>query len=207
MTINADHLRLEGDGVISANALRAAVAGGAINITSDDIRLYGGEISTDAVGRAGAITLQMSSQGILWLIGGAGDPATITTSSAADDGGLITISSPYAIIADGSEIRALTGLNTAIATINSNFFVRSTHNLNLLLVDGQLLLDTSVEDPAQGSEDAEVAFVDPLSVLRNTCAAARETGTSSTFSTGAAGPYPSTASRTSNNLGGSAGCH
>lgn len=168
---------------------------GDIEVEADRIELLdGGTIQTNsALGAAGNITLLLPSTGTL-LLRGAADSGVISTSSGPGTGGIITISNPYLILSDGGQILALGQASGADVLIQSGFFIRSADRLNLLSVNGSLLLDSQVGDLSTGAEQVDLSFLDASSVLRGQCAGSRRGGTNQlnlrTFGPNAAAVVP-----------------
>jgi len=119
----------------------------------------------------------------------------ITTSSGPGTGGRITISDPYLILSDGGRILALGQQGGANVRITSDFFIRSSDRLNLVSVDGSLIVDSEVGDLSSGAQVADLSFLDASAVLRSQCAAAGAQGQTSRLSVRSAGPYGATPSR------------
>lgn len=176
--------------IASENKSHEGGAAGSILIDVDPITISnGGEISTNSLnGAAGDITLRLPSDGLLFLLG-ASAPGVITTSSGAGTGGIISISHPLAIISHGGQILALGQAGGANVQIGADYFIQSFDRLNVLSVDGTLLLDSSVQDVSSGAETPDVAFLDASRVLSGQCPTARLTGEISRFSTSSPGPY------------------
>ncbi|OYY89918.1 MAG: hypothetical protein B7Y45_10175 [Sphingomonas sp. 28-66-16] len=156
---------------------RGGLAGG-ILIDAGRVELRdGAAISTNSIaGPAGDITLLMPRTGTL-LLRGAAQSGVITTSSGPGTGGIITIASPYLILSDGGQILALGEAFGADVLIQSDFYIRSSDRLNLLSVDGLLLVDSQVGDLSTGAAPVDLSFLDASSVLRGQCAATRRGGT------------------------------
>ena len=144
-------------------------------------------ITNSAQGAAGGIALALPDTGILRLAGGA-MPATIATSSGPGTGGLIFIASPYAVISDGGRIEALGQQGGAQALVEAGFFIRSADNSNLLLVDGDLVVDSQVGNVSSGIDTPDISFGDAAGVLAGQCRAARNSGSVSRLSIDQVGP-------------------
>lgn len=189
VTVDADTIVMTGTfSGIQATALGSGNAG-SIALRGRDILIAdGGQISTNAIrGSAGAITLAMPSDGLLQLRG-RGNPVSITTSSGAGTGGQITISTPLAIVSDGGDILALGQARGANVRISSRRLIRSTDVINQLAVDGNLVLDSDVNDVSQGTLELPISVLDPFGILVQRCASARESGEASRLSMGLRGP-------------------
>lgn len=195
ITIIAESLTV-GDDAIVSSFTGGSGAPGSIQIAADRIDLVeGGSINTDSLFvPAGDITLLLPSTGILTLSGE--QPAIITTTSGANSGGRITIAEPYAIVSDGGSILALGEVSGANVRISSDFFIRSADAANLLAVNGSLVLDSQLSDLSTGAETPDIEFLDASSVLRGQCAAARQTGRTSNFTSRVTGPYAPSAEET-----------
>ena len=170
-------LTVDGSSIRSANGTVEGGAAGSILIEANRIDLVdGGEISTNSAnGAAGDITLLMPRTGTL-VLRGAQDAGVITTSSGPGTGGVITITSPYLILSDGGRILALGEAFGADVLLQSDFYIRSSDRLNLLSVDGGLLVDSQVGDLSTGAEQVDLSFLDASSVLRGQCAPSRRGG-------------------------------
>lgn len=191
VTVRADSILMRGTlSGIQATALGASDAG-SINLSGRQILLADrAEISTNAIsGRAGDIAIAMPQTGIIELRG-RGNPAFITTSSGPGTGGRITIARPLAIISDGGGILALGEARGANVRISSNFLIRSADAFNALTVDGNLILDSQIQDVSQGIEELDVPIVDAFSILIGQCSGTRSDGLVSQFRTKPNGPYP-----------------
>ena len=176
--------------ITSANLSAAGGAAGSIQLTGTAIRLLnGGDISTNSTaGAAGDIVLTMPVTGELQL---AGDtlPGVITTSSGPGTGGRITISAPYLILSQGGRILALGEQGGANVRIAAAYFISSADRVNLVSVDGSLIVDSQVGDLSTGAQLVDLSFLDASAVLRGQCAAAGGAGRTSRLSVRAAGPY------------------
>lgn len=191
VSIAADTITLDGIGsqITSANvsstggdAGSIALAAGRIGVTS------GGALTTNSVaGAAGRIDLVMPPTGILTIAGGA-VPGIITTSSGPGTGGRITIARPYAIVANGARIEALGEQRGANVQLATDFFIRSADAANLLLVDGDLVIDSQVGSVNSGIDVPDISFGDAAGVLSGQCSAARSSGAASTLSVVRTGP-------------------
>ncbi|MFN3819033.1 filamentous hemagglutinin N-terminal domain-containing protein [Blastomonas sp.] len=164
-------------------------AAGNILVSAPRITLGpGGVITTSSLaGAAGQIDLMLPDTGILRLAGGA-DPAAIATSSGPGTGGRIMISRPYALIADGGRIEALGQQRGANVQLATDFFIRSADNSNLLLVDGDLVVDSQVGNVSSGIDTPDISFGDAAGVLAGQCRAARSSGSVSRLAIDAVGP-------------------
>src|SRR5690606_21456247 len=80
----------------------------------------------------------------------------------------------------------ISGANVQIA---SGLFIRAADSVNLLSVNGDLVLDSQISDLSTGTEAPDISFLDAASVLSGQCAQARSTGRSSRFSSRPTGPY------------------
>jgi len=175
----------------SATELNMRTGGAAGNITVSAPRITlgpGGLITTSSrVGPAGQIDLLLPSTGLLRLAGGT-NPAAIATSSGPGTGGQITISRPYALIADGGRIEAVGQQRGANVQLATDFFIRSADNSNLLLVDGDLVVDSQVGNVSSGIDTPDISFGDAAGVLAGQCRAARSSGSVSRLAIDAVGP-------------------
>ncbi|WP_430386642.1 filamentous hemagglutinin N-terminal domain-containing protein [Blastomonas fulva] len=178
-----------GSRVASTNSAAGGGAAGNIMVSAPRITLGpGGLITTSSLaGAAGRIDLQLPDTGILRLAGGA-TPAGIATSSGPGTGGQITISRPYALIADGGRIEALGQQRGANVQLATDFFIRSADNSNLLLVDGDLVVDSQVGNVSSGIDTPDISFGDAAGVLAGQCRAARSSGSVSRLAIDAVGP-------------------
>lgn len=175
---------------IEAAALGGGSAG-SINIVADRVILTDGAVlTTNALGPAGDINIRLPSDGLM-ILRGRLNPVLITTSSSSLTGGRITIGEPLAIISDGATILALGQAGGANVRITSGFFIRSTDVPNVLLVDGDLLLDSDVEDVSEGTQELVTSFVDAFGILISQCAGTRNDGLVSQLGLRARGPYRS----------------
>lgn len=164
-------------------------AAGNITVSAPRITLGpGGLVTTNSIaGAAGQIELLLPQTGILMLAGGA-TPAAIATSSGPGTGGRITIARPYALIADGGRIEALGQQRGANVQLATDFFIRSADNSNLLLVDGDLVVDSQVGNVSSGIDTPDISFGDAAGVLAGQCRAARSSGSVSRLAIDAVGP-------------------
>jgi len=178
-----------GSQIASTNSAAGGGAAGNIMVSASRITLGpGGLITTSSLaGAAGRIDLQLPDTGILRLAGGA-TPAAIATSSGPGTGGQITISRPYALIADGGRIEALGQQRGANVQLATDFFIRSADNSNLLLVDGDLVVDSQVGNVSSGIDTPDISFGDAAGVLAGQCRAARSSGSVSRLAIDAVGP-------------------
>jgi filamentous hemagglutinin family protein len=179
-----------GSRVASTNtASGSGGAAGNILVSAPRITLGpGGLITTSSLaGAAGQIDLMLPETGILRLAGGA-NPAAIATSSGPGTGGRIMIARPYALIADGGRIEALGQQRGANVQLATDFFIRSADNSNLLLVDGDLVVDSQVGNVSSGIDTPDISFGDAAGVLAGQCRAARSSGSVSRLAIDAVGP-------------------
>ncbi|WP_293675872.1 filamentous hemagglutinin N-terminal domain-containing protein [uncultured Phenylobacterium sp.] len=176
--------------IASENLSATGGAAGAIAIAAARIVLAeGGAISTNATtGAAGDISLFLPLDGLLRLDGRT-RASVITTSSGPGTGGRIVISEPLAVISNGGAILALGQAQGANVQIRSDFFIRSSDRVNLLSVDGELVLDSQVSDVSAGVAIPDVSFLDASGVLRGQCPAPRSGGVTSQLSLRAYGPF------------------
>lgn len=181
-------LSASGSGIRSENTQSVLGNAGSILIEANRIELLDGAgISTDSLtGAAGDITLLLPRTGTL-LLRGVAISGFITTSSGPGTGGIITIASPFLILSDGGQITALGQSFGADVLLQSDFFIRSADRLNLLSVDGLLLVDSQVGDLSAGAEPIDLSFLDAASVLRDQCSGAR--GGTNRLNLRAIGPY------------------
>ncbi|WP_299193696.1 filamentous hemagglutinin N-terminal domain-containing protein [uncultured Erythrobacter sp.] len=186
--ISAATLLLDNFSSISSTAA-GTFSAGTIQINSSLIRIdNGSSVSTNSDnGPAGDIGLFLPSDGFLGLSGR--DPGVITTSSGANTGGRITISDPFLILSEGGSILALGEQGGANVQISSDFFIRSSDTVNLISVDGSLLIESNVGEQITGTEVPTVDFLDASGILSGVCAAVRRSGEVSQFSTRITGPY------------------
>lgn len=175
--------------VASTNSAGGGGAAGNILVSAPRITLgSGGLITTNSLaGAAGQIELLLPDTGLLRLAGGT-NPAAIATSSGPGTGGRITISRPYALIADGGRIEALGQQRGANVQLATDFFIRSADNSNLLLVDGDLVVDSQVGNVSSGIDTPDISFGDAAGVLAGQCRAARSSGSVSRLAIDAVGP-------------------
>ncbi|MDA7788084.1 hypothetical protein N8940_02500, partial [Sphingomonadaceae bacterium] len=110
------------------------------------------------------------------------------TSSGADTGGRITIANPFLILSEGGSILALGEQGGANVQIRSSFFIRSSDTINLLSVDGSLVLDSQIGDQITGTEPVDISFIDASGILSGQCTAS-SSGRTSRFSSQITGPY------------------
>jgi large exoprotein involved in heme utilization and adhesion len=188
--VRADDLLIDGrSSIASTNQSGNGGAAGEIRIEAERVSLTeGGQVLTDsATGAAGDIEILMPSTGVLRLES-RGALTGISTSSGPGTGGRITIASPYLILSNGGVILALGEQGGANVQISSDFFVRSSDRINLVSVDGSLVLDSQIGDPSTGTEAQDVSFLDASSVLRGQCAGIRS-GATSAFTSRVTGPY------------------
>ncbi|MBA4048753.1 MAG: hypothetical protein C0476_09460, partial [Sphingomonas sp.] len=185
-------LSASGSVIRSENTQSVLGNAGSIVIDASRIELLDGAgISTDSLtGAAGDITLLLPRTGTL-VLRGAASSGVITTSSGPGTGGIITIASPFLILSDGGQITALGQSFGADVLLQSDFFIRSADRLNLLSVDGSLLVDSQVGDLSTGAEAIDLSFLDASSVLRGQCSGAR--GGTNRLNLRAIGPYAGTA--------------
>lgn len=194
VVINGSTIRIDGtnSSLSSENISQSGGAAGVVTVTATRVELTnGGAISTNSLtGPAGDIVLDIAAGGTVLLRGGA-DPGVITTSSGPSTGGQILIANPYLILSDGGYILALGDRANANVQVAANFYIRSADRLNLIAVDGNLLVDSQVGDLSTGAEPIDVSFLDASTVLRGQCAAGGRG--QSRFSTRVTGPYAATA--------------
>ncbi|MEL1250959.1 filamentous hemagglutinin N-terminal domain-containing protein [Aurantiacibacter gilvus] len=188
ITIAATNLALDNFSQISSTAARDFSAG-TIEISAQEIRiLNGSEISTNSEnGPAGDIGLFLPLDGFLYLAGR--EPGVITTSSGANTGGQIIISDPFLILSEGGSILALGQQGGANVQIQSAFFIRSSDRINLVSVDGSLLIESNVGEQITGTEVADIPFLDASGILSGQCTGVRQGGEVSQFSSRVTGPY------------------
>lgn len=191
--IMANTLLLDNFSEISSTA-DGTFSAGLIAIFADTIRIDNGSaITTNSEnGPAGDIGLFLPQDGFLGLSGV--DPGVITTSSGANSGGRITIADPFLILSEGGSILALGEQGGANVEISSAFFIRSSDTVNLVSVDGSLLIESNVGEQITGTEVPTVDFLDASGILSGVCAGARELGEVSEFSSRVTGPYSMPAS-------------
>ncbi|MDM7955899.1 filamentous hemagglutinin N-terminal domain-containing protein [Blastomonas sp.] len=186
-----DSITVTASQIASTNGAMASTGGAAGNIAVSAPRITlgpGGTITTSSMlGAAGQIELALPDTGLLRLAGGA-NPAVIATSSGPGTGGRISISRPYALIADGARIEALGQQRGANVQLATDFFIRSADNSNLLLVDGDLVVDSQVGNVSSGIDTPDVSFGDAAGVLAGQCRAARSSGSVSRLAIDAVGP-------------------
>ncbi|MFN4097489.1 MAG: filamentous hemagglutinin N-terminal domain-containing protein [Sphingomonas sp.] len=186
-----EEIRIIGAGsrIASTNTASSGGAAGNIIVGAPRITLGpGGTITTSALtGAAGQIELLLPETGVLRLAGGA-NPAAIATSSGPGTGGRIVISRPYALIADGARIEALGQQRGANVQLATDFFIRSADNSNLLLVDGDLVVDSQVGNVSSGIDTPDISFGDAAGVLAGQCRAARSSGSVSRLAIDQVGP-------------------
>lgn len=173
-------------------SINSAVSGGAAgNIIVGAPRITLGPaaaITTSSLtGAAGEINLLLPRTGLLRLAGGV-TPAEVSTSSGPGTGGRIFINQPYAVIADGARIEALGQQGGALAVVEADFFIRSADNSNLLLVDGDLVVDSQVGNVSSGIDTPDISFGDAAGVLAGQCRAARSSGSVSRLAIDQVGP-------------------
>ena len=187
----ARSLLITGNGsqIASTNSAGTGGAAGNIIVSAPAITLGpSGLITTSSrTGAAGLIDLLLPSTGLLRLAGGA-NPATIATSSGPGTGGRITIARPYSLIADGGLIEALGRQRGANVQLATDFFIRSADNINLLLVDGDLVVDSQIGNVSSGIDTPDISFGDAAGVLAGQCRAARSSGSVSRLAITAVGP-------------------
>lgn len=189
--VNADTILMDGPlSGVQATALGSGNAG-SISVAARRIALNNGaEISTNAVlGRAGDITISMPEDGIFELRGDR-VPSFVTTSSGPGTGGRINISRPRAVISDGGAILALGQARGADVDIVSGYLIRSADATNSITVDGDLVLDSQLEDVSEGADTTETPFADAYSILIGQCAGTRSDGKVSLLELHYRGPYP-----------------
>ncbi len=188
--VNGTTIRVDGanSAITSENVSARGGFAGFVSVNATRLELTnGGAISTNSLnGPAGDIGLEITPGGTI-LLRGAVRPGVITTSSGPGTGGRIVISNPYLILSDGGDILALGDSAGANVQVKANYYIRSADRLNLLAVDGDLLVDSQVGDLSTGSEPIDANFLDASSVLRGQCAVGGR-GVSR-FSTRVTGPY------------------
>lgn len=186
-----EDITITGGGTRVASTNTAAGGGAAGNIIVGAPRITLGPsaaITTSSLaGAAGEINLLLPRTGLLRLAGGA-MPAEVSTSSGPGTGGRIFINQPYAVIADGARIEALGQQGGALAVVEADFFIRSADNSNLLLVDGDLVVDSQVGNVSSGIDTPDISFGDAAGVLAGQCRAARSSGSVSRLSIDQVGP-------------------
>lgn len=186
-----EEILMTGAGTRIASTNTAASGGAAGNISVGAPRITLGPsaaIITDSdFGAAGQINLLLPETGVLRLAGGA-NPAEVSTSSGPGTGGRIIIDRPYALIADGARIEALGQQRGANVQLATDFFIRSADNSNLLLVDGDLVVDSQVGNVSSGIDTPDISFGDAAGVLAGQCRAARSSGSVSRLSIDQVGP-------------------
>jgi filamentous hemagglutinin family protein len=186
-----EDITITGGGTRVASTNTAAGGGAAGNIIVGAPRITLGPsaaITTSSLaGAAGEINLLLPRTGLLRLAGGA-MPAEVSTSSGPGTGGRIFINQPYAVIADGARIEALGQQGGALAVVEADFFIRSADNSNLLLVDGDLVVDSQVGNVSSGIDTPDISFGDAAGVLAGQCRAARSGGSVSRLSIDQVGP-------------------
>ena len=192
-TIHVTAQTVLADGVrsgIAATALDGGSAAGAIELRVERLILSDGAvISTNGENApAGDITIIMPRDGLM-ILNGRRNEVTITTSSDIASGGRITISEPLAIISDGARILALGEAGGANVRISSGYLIRSADRLNQILVQGDLVLDSEIEDVSEGTQELEARFVDAFGILISQCAGTRNDGLISQLGISAAGPF------------------
>jgi filamentous hemagglutinin family protein len=178
-----------GTRVASTNTAASGAAAGNIIVGAPRITLGpSAAITTSSLaGAAGEINLLLPRTGLLRLAGGA-TPAEVSTSSGPGTGGRIFINQPYAVIADGARIEALGQQGGALAVVEADFFIRSADNSNLLLVDGDLVVDSQVGNVSSGIDTPDISFGDAAGVLAGQCRAARSSGSVSRLAIDQTGP-------------------
>lgn len=181
------------DGVgsgIAATALDGGGAAGNINLWTSRLAMSDGALITTNAEQApaGDINIMMPSDGLM-ILRGRDNPVTITTSSDIGSGGRITIGEPLAIISDGASILALGEAGGANVRITSGFLIRSADARNQILVDGDLILDSQIEDVSEGTQDLEARFADAFGILISQCAGTRNDGLISQLGISASGPF------------------
>ncbi len=176
----------------AVNAVAGNGAAGLVSVSASRLELTnGGALSTNSLnGPAGDIVLDITPGGSV-LLRGAVNSGVITTSSGPGTGGRIFISNPYLILSDGGDILALGDSAGANVEVTANFYIRSADRLNLLEVDGDLLVDSQVGDLSTGAEPIDVSFLDASAVLRGQCAIGGRG--QSRFSARVTGPYAASA--------------
>lgn len=189
--VDADDILIQdGSRITSDNLSTAGGAAGSILLAANRIRLLdGGEVSSNSSsGAAGDIELVLPDDGFLQLAG-ADRPGIITTSSGPGTGGRIIIGNPFLVLSEGGRILALGQEGGANVLLTSAFFIRSADRLNLVSVDGSLIVDSQVGDLSSGTEAIDLSFLDASAVLRGQCSGADDTGRTSRFSARPTGPF------------------
>ena len=193
--VGADTLIVNGPGsrITSENLSADGGAAGLVSLAARDITISnGGQVTTNSLaGPAGDILIDMPRDGVLRLLGDA-FPGEITTSSGANTGGVITIATPFLILSDGGSILALGEQGGANVRIDTQVFINSADNLNLLSVDGQLDVNSGIEDVASGVLLQDLSFLDASKVLRQACSNNRDSGEVSELKIQSPGPQADT---------------
>ena len=193
--VGADTLIVNGPGsrITSENLSADGGAAGLVSLAARDITISnGGQVTTNSLaGPAGDILIEMPRDGVLRLLGDA-FPGEITTSSGANTGGVITIATPFLILSDGGSILALGEQGGANVRIDTQVFINSADNLNLLSVDGQLDVNSGIEDVASGVLLQDLSFLDASKVLRQACSNNRDSGEVSELKIQSPGPQADT---------------
>jgi len=187
--ISARSLEIAEKSEVSSSAFGAGNAG-SINIKIDSLlRISGGGILTNSVGRPGGDIAIIMAENALLILEGGNEPAVIETSSAPTRGGSITIKKPLAIISNGGRILARGQDPQAFVDIEAGFFINSADRLNVLEVQGTLVLQAQVDDVSSGTLDRDLSVIDASRVLRGQCPTARSTGILSQLTVRPIGPY------------------
>jgi hypothetical protein len=116
-------------------------------------------------------------------------PGVIETSSGPGTGGVISISSPLAIISQRGVISALGQSGGANVKIDTNYFIASSDRLNIVEVDGSLTFSNAIYDVSSGTTDADLSMLDASGVLQGQCSSVRATGRVSQLNIRPAGPF------------------
>lgn len=175
---------------------------GNITITTDPIWLLnGGKIKTDSkFGNAGAITINFTHNGLLWmegpanLINGCTNPqdctSGISTSSSVDSGqsgGKIDVSGAYAIVMNGGTIFAIGKDPRALVDTHGIPIIESSDHYNDIRVDG--IFNGQIFDVGKSLSTNVPDFVDASRVLSGQCAGQRASGRRSQLTIKPTGPY------------------
>lgn len=165
-------------------------AGAVLIVTRRGTISNGGSVTTDAEsGAAGDILFSLPGDDGILIIAGADEPGLITTSSGTNSGGRISFLSPLAIVANGSEIRALGDVANALVTFDTPYLISSADRLNVIAVDGVVEFSSSIYDVSAGTVNPDLSVLDASGVLRGQCPAVRATGQLSQLTLRPIGPY------------------
>ncbi|HTU09571.1 MAG TPA: filamentous hemagglutinin N-terminal domain-containing protein [Allosphingosinicella sp.] len=175
---------------VAATSLDGGGGAGAIEVRAERLIMTDGAVITTngENAPAGDIIIIMSRDGLI-ILRGRQNEVTITTSSDTLTGGRITIGEPRAIISDGARILALGEAGGANVRITSGYLIRSSDRLNQILVNGNLVLDSEIEDVSEGTQELEARFVDPFGILIGRCAGTRNDGLISQLGISTVGPF------------------